>query len=323
MLVASLLALVASSVSPQNWPIPDNLPAMGACNALPFGLPASSFSKFQTRCTAADLGAAPNLVTGLGFSSCATGRVSFGQIEIVLDHIPASQPLSTTFASNLTPAAVTVLNATNYTWNVVADAWNEVGLQSSFAYNGVDDVVVQITVSNSTSMPPGFHRGTRERIWWLGAGAPPAVGLSDFGAAKIEVSMRMARTSSHGDACSSSVTSPRHELVGAPQPGGVQSFSLANGVANGVAALLVGTTIGSPWPIDLGVIGMPGCHSYTDAAVVLAVLLDASGAGAFTWTIPNTAPVGFVFYSQFLCLDPGANAFGATTSNYGRTFVGN
>jgi hypothetical protein len=325
MRATTLLALVlASSAYAQNWHVPDNLPAAGPCNVVPFGQVGGAYTKFQTRCTAADLGAAANQITGLGFASCASGRVHCDQIEIVLDHIPAAQPLSTTFANNLTPAAVTVLSATSYTWNVVADVWCEIGLQHAFAYNGVDDLVVQITVSNGSTPSSGFHRGTRERIWWLGSAAPPpATGTSDLGAAKIEVSMRMARTSSHGDACTGTAGPTRHDLVGSAQPGGALSFALANGAPNNIAALVVGTTISAPFPVALGSIGMPNCTSYTDAAVVLPVLLDVAGAGAFAWTIPSAAPIGVVFYSQFVCLDAGANALGATTSNYGRAFVGN
>jgi hypothetical protein len=325
MRATTLFALfLAGSASAQNWHVPDNLPAAGACNAVPFGASGSAYTKFQTRCTAADLGAAANQISGLGFSCCGSGRVHFDQIEIVLDHIPAAQALSTTFASNITPAAVTVLSASNYTWNVLADAWCEIGLRQSFSYNGVDDLVVQVTVSNGSTPSSGFHRGTRERIWWLGAAAPPpATGISDFGAAKIEVSMRMARTSSHGDACAGTAGPTRHDLVGSAQPGGALSFAIANGAPNNIAALVVGTTIGAPFPVALGSIGMPNCTAYTDAAVALPVLLDAAGAGTFAWTIPSNAPIGFVFYSQFVSLDAGANALGATTSNYGRTFVGN
>jgi hypothetical protein len=129
----SLLAALAGAAPAlaQNWYIPDSNATAGTCNVIPFGSTVgSTFAqcKYQTRCLASDLGAAVNVITGLGFASCSTGRAHYDSIEIVIDHIPPSQPLVTTFASNLTPAAVTVLSATNYTWNLTANAWNEIGL---------------------------------------------------------------------------------------------------------------------------------------------------------------------------------------------------
>src|SRR5262245_59777353 len=134
MQVRSLVAVFVgvAPVLAQNWPVPDNLPAAGTCNVIPFGnTVGSSFfnCKFQTRVTAADLGAVANVITGLGFTSCAAGRAHYDHLEIVLDHIPAAQPLSTTFANNLTPNAYAVLSATNYTWNVPANAWTAIGLK--------------------------------------------------------------------------------------------------------------------------------------------------------------------------------------------------
>ena len=70
---ASLLAVtfLAAHALAQNWYIPDNLPAAGNCNVIPFGDrvgsvcdPATtsiwSNQKYQTRCTVADLGGMPN-----------------------------------------------------------------------------------------------------------------------------------------------------------------------------------------------------------------------------------------------------------------------
>jgi len=56
------------------------------------------------------------------FAPCFSGAAHFDSIEIILDHQPAGTPLSTAFAANLTPAAVTVLLATDYTWNVTGNA---------------------------------------------------------------------------------------------------------------------------------------------------------------------------------------------------------
>ena len=317
-----LLALPAVA---QNWYIPDSDATTGACNVIPFGSTGpGSFSncRYQTRLLASDLGATVNVLTGLGFAACSSGRSHFDSIEIVLDHIPPSQPLSTTFASNLTSAAQTVLSATDYTWNVQGNAWNEIGLQNLFVYNGVDDVVVQITTVNGIA-PAGFHRATRERVYWIGAsGTPPATGTSGAAAGKIEASMLMARTSSHGDGCVGTNGTPSIGFTGSPVHGTTISFDLTNGVPNGIALFVAGTYNAFPFPFDLGSLGAPGCFAYTDLTFTSAALTDGAGAASTPIPLP-LGVVGFRFFTQYAMLDAAANAFGATTSNYLNVLTGN
>lgn len=69
--------------------------------------------------------------------------------------------------------------------------------------------------------------------------------------------------------------------------------------------------------MPLDPIGMPGSTSMA----IPSVMLLASGSATITWTVPNvTATLDEDV--QALCLDPGANASGATVSNSMRTFLG-
>jgi hypothetical protein len=321
----SFVLVLAVPLAAQNWPVPDNFPDQGNCNVIPFGQSVGGpfyQSKYQTRCTAADLGATPNLLTGLGFAACATGRSHFDSMEVVIDHIPAAQPTSTTFASNLTPAAITVLSASNYTWNTTTNVWNEIGLQVPFVYNGVDDIIVQITMVNGIS-PMGFHRGARQRVYWIAAsGTAPATGSTDSAAGKIEVSMLMARTASLGDGCVGSNGTPTISFTGTPQQATTLSLDLTNGLPSGIGLFIAGTMNGFPFPFDLTPIGAPGCFAYTDLAFTSAMLLDPLGAGSFVLPIPPSV-VGFRFFAQYAVLDPLANPFGFTTSNYLNVLTGN
>jgi hypothetical protein len=265
-----------------------------------------------------------NLITGLGFAPCQSGRAHYDSLEIVLDHIPPTQPMVTAFASNLTPNAVTVLSATNYTWNITLNTWNEVGLQLTipFVYNGTDDLVVQITTVNGTAPLQGLRTGNRQRLWWIAStGTPAPTGTFDNAAQKIEVSMLTAHTSSHGDGCAGSNGTPRLSFTGTGQVGTTLSIDLANGVPFSVSLLIVGTTNAFPFPLELTFLGMPSCHLYTDMGVTALVPHDSVGSGSFVLPIP-LAVVGFLFYSQFACLDPPANPFGFTSSNYGRVLCG-
>jgi hypothetical protein len=317
---------LAGSALAQNYHIPDNNAAVGTSNVIPFGSTTSTSSfyncRMQVRATAAELGAIPNLVTGLAFACSGTGAAHYGALEIVMDHIPSGQPLSTTFASNLTANAVTVLSATDYTWNVTANTWNEVGLQTYFVFNGVDDVIIDITSTQGTA-PAGMRRGTNQRIYVTSQTGPlPAVGISSATATKFEVSMLMARASSYGVGCAGSNGTPRLGFSGSAQAGNTLSVDLQNGVPSGLAVLIASTTNAAPFPLDLGFLGMPGCRLYTDLTFLDVVLLDGAGAGSFPFPVPPGV-FGFLFYTQFACLDPATNAFGFTTSNYGRVLTGN
>jgi len=327
MRLPSLLSLLFSALPAlaQNWYIPDNGATTGWWNVIPFGQNIGGpyyQCKYQQRCTAAELGATANIITGLAFAPCGGGRAHYDTLEIVLDHIPASQASVTTFASNLTSNAVTVLFATNYTWNVTAGTWNEVGLQVPFVYNGTHDLVIQITTVNGTAPVIGMRMGNHQRLWWIApSGTPAPAGTFDNAALKIEVSMSTAHTSSHGDGCPGSNGTPQLSFTGSSRVGQTLSIGLANGVPFGVSMLIIGGTNAFPFPLDLSFLGMPSCHLYTDMGLTSAVFHDAAGSGSFVWPIPASA-FRFLFYSQFACLDPTVNPFGFTTSNYGRVFCG-
>jgi hypothetical protein len=99
-------------------------------------------------------------------------------MEVVLDHIPATQSWSTTFASNLTPAAVTVLNVSNHTWHQTANAWNEIGLQNFVRLQRRrrrDPADHDGQRGRATRRLPPRH--ARQRVYWNAAsGTPPATG---------------------------------------------------------------------------------------------------------------------------------------------------
>ena len=322
---ALILLLCSTSALAQNYYIPDNNAAAGISNVIPFGTASpSNFSncRMHVRATPAELGNLPNLITGLGFAPSNSGIAHFDSLIVVMDHIPASQPLSTTFANNLTAAATTVLSVTDYNWHLTGSTWNEVGLQNSFVYNGVDDLVIEVTTAGASS-PSGMRRGTNQRIYATSANGPaPTTGVSSNSATKFEVSMLTARTSLHGRGCAGANGTPTHSLVGSAQVGTTLSFDLANGPSASLAVLLAGYNSAAPFPIELTALNMPGCYAYNDPLFNAGLALDASGAASFPFAIPTSA-VGFLFYSQYACLDVSANAFGLTTSNYGRIYTGN
>ncbi len=95
-----------------------------------------------------------------------------------------------------------------------------------------------------------------------------------------------------------------------------------NGIGLMVSGLSDTTSALGPLPVDLGLIGMPGCPLQVDPILIDAVLAIGTQA---TWVlnIPDDPTLlSQVIYSQCGALDIGANAAGLTTGNYGAAVIG-
>jgi FG-GAP-like repeat len=106
--------------------------------------------------------------------------------------------------------------------------------------------------------------------------------------------------------------------------GGTMTVNLSDANPGLGGALLVlghGNTAwgGVPLPLDLGVIGMPGCIWHVEGATQLLVTTVGSSAGrrraSYTIVVPASPQlVGLAAFGQWLVLDPpGAGSFGAVT----------
>ena len=96
-------------------------------------------------------------------------------------------------------------------------------------------------------------------------------------------------------------------------------FSLAfmiSGLSNTVATF-------GPLPLDIGILGAPGCN----ARVSLDLVDTCLGANnTATWNLPlpnNAALLGFLIYNQAMVFDPAANAFGFALSDAHAALLGN
>ncbi len=130
-----------------------------------------------------------------------------------------------------------------------------------------------------------------------------------------------------GSGCpGSNSIAPTLEFTAPPALGTTCAIVLAGALANAPAALIFGSSRAAdpfgPLPRDLGLVGMPGCTQYTDLAGSLLALASGAGVASLQLVVPNTpALAGARAPVQWLCLDAGANAFGATTSNGGELYV--
>ncbi len=93
---------------------------------------------------------------------------------------------------------------------------------------------------------------------------------------------------------------------------GVMCLGLSNTVYNGL-----------PLPLDLAILGAPGCN-LAAAAESATTLLLAPGANSFSLALPNNPALSCgKFYAQAAVLDPAANAFGFVLSNAVAASMGN
>src|SRR5690606_13869573 len=154
----------------------DNVASSGNCNAIPFGSSGASSTwanqRYQTVATAADLGGQPGLVTGLGFAPCNSGANRTQRLTVTLAHVPPGFSVSanTNFQSNLTvhgSGATVVLSQTDYQWSLTANNWSSIGFDTSFFFNGVDDLLIDIVAEgNDNGASSGSMRtGNRERLY--------------------------------------------------------------------------------------------------------------------------------------------------------------
>lgn len=130
-----------------------------------------------------------------------------------------------------------------------------------------------------------------------------------------------------GSGCAGSNSeAPALDFTAPPSLGSTLAITLAGALANAPCLLVFGSSrvadpLG-PLPRDLGIIGMPGCTQYTDLGGSLLALADAAGVAQVPLTLPNNPVLaGVRAVVQWLCLDAGANALGAATSNGGELYV--
>lgn len=108
-----------------------------------------------------------------------------------------------------------------------------------------------------------------------------------------------------------------------PRIGATFQAHLSNLPWTGPVFLLLGLSdtnySGTPLPIDLAMLGAPGCLLRTSIEDVQSVA-NVLGTAIWSFTVPPVA--GASFYVQALPLDPFANALGLTLSNGGHGVIG-
>lgn len=313
------LAILAASIPAQSFYVPTNTPTVGTANVFPFG---TTDMRYQALVLASELGSTPAVIRGFGLAPANTGVRTFTHVTMKMAHL-ASSSLSTTFDQNLAAGAVTTMDVANWAWPLTANTWNDVDLQVPFVFNGVDNVVVEFLVQGSAGINGGMHRdSTNQRVYqgsYTGQLTGTNGGLSAF---KMRFNLGDASSAAFGLGCpASNQLVPALTFGGSSQLGQTLDTNLGNALPSSVALLLIGLYMGQPFPVDLAIIGAPGCFAYFPNAASFAVFTDPVGAGSYPLPIPNnTAFTGLCFYEQWAVLDSITG--GLSVSNYGRVQVG-
>ncbi|GAB4155548.1 MAG: hypothetical protein Fur0037_23940 [Planctomycetota bacterium] len=313
------LALLAAALPAQSFYIPTNTPSSGTINVFPFG---TTDMRYQALVRATELGG-PGVIHGFGLAPAATGIRSFTRVTMKMAHL-ASPTLSTNFDANLAAGSVTTMDVQNWEWHLTANTWNDVDLQVPFVYNGTDNLVVEFLVIGSGGASGGMRRDNTNQRVYLENYAGQTTGTNGGNTAfKMRVNFGDASYGVFGHGCvgAGSLT-PALTMSGSSQLGQTLVIDLTNTVPASLGAIWLGFHMGTPFPLDLGIYGFPGCLLYFPGLANICLVTDPQGAATYQLGIPNSqALIGKVFYDQWLVLDPATAIVSA--SNYGRFQTGN
>lgn len=312
-----------------SWsPVPD----VGSTRPLFYGLDTGGTHRIQYRIPTLRFQTTPVLIRDLGFA-VREGVVlyEFDRLTIRMGHTTNDPLLTTSFQANYNGAATTVLDARQHRWQVLGGrtpGWVGFGLQQPFQYlPGQGDLLLDIEMvaprlTRIQSIWFGFYHGGGDYI--RTDVTIPGLIVARGGAPSVRFCTDVAGWDTTGLGCpGSSGFTPTHGMTGTPRLGDTLTHWISSAPPQSLSFLLFGSDTTPPMPIDLGSMGMPGCLQYFPINNSATVLTDGVGLGGYATAVPNQPGlIGITLYSQYVCLDPLANSFGATTSNYGRAMVG-
>lgn len=256
--------------------------------------------------------------------------MEYGQLQVRMGHTSV-QNLNFQFANNITSQMQLVLDVNDHrTTYGPGPVWSELGLQQPFQFvPGQGNLLIDFTIVGSTkiansalfSWTKTYSNGDYDVAESQFSTTPPQTS-SGGSRATLRLCTDRSWANVFGSGCGGALE-PMLGVSGDPKLGGSVSFWLSNAGSGLPAVLAFGFDNSPPFPIDLGVVGAPGCRQYFAISNVDGLLTNGFGFGSHTIQVPvNQALVGAVVLGQFAALAPGANALGLRTSAYGRIQVG-
>ena len=290
-----LLALVAVSQAGEIY-IGNTQPNTGRKNSWPFNTQFGTEWRYQLVLTAKNMGNKPANIVELAFAPTSSGTFTASTFEVRMSH--TTVPATSTFANNL-PNPKVVLISNTYSWAPVGNQWSPIGLTSSFAYNGTDDLTIELRYKGGAKGGGFggvcyFAGSTHHRIYNRAAGSYTApTGSMDFNGNNIRLTTADATLT----------------LSGSGKPGTTVTLDLA-AASDAGKPYQVGSSLGTgPIPIGQRQIGLK-----LDDMLVVSVggllpmifvnytgLLDGSGKAQASIVIPSIpALTGVRVHSAFV-----------------------
>lgn len=123
-----------------------------------------------------------------------------------------------------------------------------------------------------------------------------------------------------GSGCAGTLGVPTNVSTTQPVLGG-QATIVVDNLPLSIGVMALGTVRSAP-PVDLVVVGMPGCLLHHNA-VVLSTMIGVANSATLNFGVPiNVALIGMQIYTQAASLDPGNNALGFALSDAAVMLVG-
>lgn len=208
---------------------------------------------------------------------------------------------------------------------VVTNTWVEIKVVidldqdwCQFYYNGV--LLDEPLLADHPSIGGGYTWSSGVFGQGGGVASLAAVDLYANSATSVyydDLSLRPAQFESFGQGCSGAMPAPEFSPVLLPVVGQVYVVQINNLPVSAAFHLFSfgnQTSPLGPLPLDLGLLGAPGCMLRINPGFVM-LLIGTQNSATFALQIPNTPTVaGLRFYEQAAALDPTANALGLTTS---------
>lgn len=278
---------------------PPSLP--GRTNqTIPFGRHTAT-SYQQVHSASSFSAAGPQQITDLSFDISVSATTATIDVELFMAESPHdANGISSVYANNVVPGTeVNVFTRRQVVLPPESSNWSfSFPLDTPFSWNG-------------------SHLSWRAALHGNSQGQPQRFAVLAYRAAGSS----MSRT----DGCPSALgTAPADHVNVVPVMGGTMECNGNSHVpGGGLPALLTFGLSNTQWasltlPLDLGVVGAPGCLITNDmvAQVPTTTRNDPTGSVALSFPTPTgPALAGWTFHTQYLFLQAGANPLGIFTSN--------
>ena len=302
---AALLLVLAGIAAADEVFVPDNNPATGGSNAIPFWAEWSAIQgqiRFQMLFDPTQLGNRRFTVHDLAFAANYSGSFSATQMQIRLSHCTVGT-LSATMDLNI-PNPVVCFDGPASILTTLA-TWTPMGLTNTFTYNGKDFLVVDLRYMGGATSLTGsgsqgrFRSAAIHRSWaYMNYYATTESGQDR--AAGLKTRFTVSVVSIAG--------------TGTTKPGSTVVFALSS-PTDGLLPYHVGTSLGTgPILIDTRQIDLSpdGVLQASTGSTLPSVFeaysgnLDAAGAGQAKLHLPNLPQlVGIRLHTAFLTIKLG------------------